>query len=81
MFCVAAQWKDGIANSHKNYRGNVELFGGGCFSSGQHDKGSSNFTDNHCFVGKESALLLFQFPNVFSSRRRHTGYEFETGVQ
>jgi hypothetical protein len=63
VFCVAAQWKDGIANSHKNYRGNVELFGGGCFSSGQHDKGSSNFTDNHCFVGKESALLLFQFPN------------------
>merc|ERR1712070_1144300 len=41
--------KDGIANSHKNYAGNVELFGANCFNSGQWDRGSSNFTDNHCF--------------------------------
>lgn len=31
-------WKDGIANSHKWYSGNVMLFGGGCFSSGQWDQ-------------------------------------------
>ena len=48
-------WKDGIANSHKSYSGNVELFGGGCFNSGQWDKGSSNFTDNHCFVDGKSS--------------------------
>ena len=28
-------YKDGIANSHKWYSGNVELFGNGCFSSGR----------------------------------------------
>jgi hypothetical protein len=44
-------WKDGIANSHKSYSGNVELFGGGCFNSGQWDKGTSAFADNYCFVG------------------------------
>jgi len=42
-------YKDGIANSHKRYAGNVELFGENCFNSGQWDRGSSNFTDNHCF--------------------------------
>lgn len=45
-----ALWKDGIANSHKRYAGNVELFGSNCFNSGQWDQGSSNFTSNHCFV-------------------------------
>lgn len=48
-------WKDGIANSHKSYSGNVELFGNGCFNSGQWDKGTSNFTQNHCFVGGRSS--------------------------
>eukprot|EP01048_Picozoa_sp_COSAG05_P004799 COSAG05_NODE_272_length_12454_cov_1460.218085_4_plen_137_part_00 len=30
---------------------------GGCFSSGQWDKGSSNFTDNHCFVRGEPSYF------------------------
>ena len=49
-------WKDGIANSHKHYQGNVELFGQNCFNSGQWDQGSSNFTDNHCFQTAPSSF-------------------------